>query len=123
VAFYQSDSINTTTNAYVETRFRTNTLTMVLPEVSFGIDDQVKFIAVGVSATQAGFLSASFTLLAGTVPVMTSSFHTYQLRKFGADSIQLWIAGLVTRAGRIRRYRRICPSRHMGSISDGEAPA
>jgi hypothetical protein len=68
VAFYQSDSINTTTNAYVETRFRTNTLTMVLPEVSFGIDDQVKFIAVGVSATQAGFLSASFTPSGGHCP-------------------------------------------------------
>lgn len=100
VAFYQSDSLNTTTNAYVETRFRTNTLTMVAPEVSFGVDDQVKFIGVGVSGTQAGFLTASFTLLAGSVPVITSSFHTYQLRKFGADSVQLWIDGVrqVTRA-------------------------
>jgi hypothetical protein len=94
VAFYRSDSLNTTTNAYVETRVRTNTPTMVLPEVSFGIDDQVKFIAVGLSATQAGFLTSSFTFLAGSVPVVTSAFHTYQLRKFGADSVQLWIDGV-----------------------------
>lgn len=93
VAFYQSDSLDTTTNAYVEARFRTNTLTMVAPEVSFGIDDQVKFIAVGVSGTQAGFLNSSFTFL-GSVPVAATTFHTYQLRKFGADSVQLWIDGV-----------------------------
>jgi hypothetical protein len=94
VAFYQSDSLNTTTNAYVETRFRTNTPTMTAPELSFGIDDQVKFIAVGVSATQAGFINSSFSFLAGSVPVTAGPFHTYQLRKFSADSVQLWIDGI-----------------------------
>ena len=94
VAFYQSDSLNTTTNAYIETRFRINTPTMLAPEVSFGIDDQVKFIGAGVSATQAGFLNSSFAFLAGSVPVSASSFHTYQIRKFGADSVQLWIDGV-----------------------------
>jgi len=94
VAFYQSDSLNTTTNAYIEARLRANTLTMLAPEVSFGIDDQVKFIGVGVSNAQAGFLNANFAFLAGSVPVATSSFHTYRLRKFGADSVQLWIDGV-----------------------------
>jgi hypothetical protein len=94
VAFYQSDSLNTTTDAYVETRFRTNTPTLISPEVSFGIDDQVKFIGVGVSGTQVGFLNSSFTLLPGAVLVSATSFHTYQLRKFAADSVQLWIDGI-----------------------------
>ena len=91
LAFYQSDSLNTGTNAYIEARFRTNTLTMLAPEVSFGIDDQVKFIAVGISGTQAGFLNSSFAFLSGAVTETTTSFHTYQIRKFGADSAQLWI--------------------------------
>jgi hypothetical protein len=67
---------------------------MTAPELSFGIDDQVKFIAVGVSATQAGFINSSFSFLAGSVPVTAGPFHTYQLRKFSADSVQLWIDGI-----------------------------
>jgi hypothetical protein len=100
VAFYQSDSLNTTTNAYVESRFRTNSATMVGPEVSFGIDDQVKFIAAGISSTQAGFLNSSFAFLPGAVATTTTTFHTYQIRKFAADSVQLWIDGVrqITRA-------------------------
>jgi hypothetical protein len=100
VAFYASDSLATATNAYVESRFRTNTLAMVAPEVSFGIDDNVKFIAVGISSSQVGFLSSSFAFLAGAVTETTTSFHTYQLRKFAADSAQLWIDGVrrITRA-------------------------
>jgi hypothetical protein len=94
VAFYQSDSLNTGTNAYIEARFRTNTLAMVNPEISFGIDDQVKFIAVGISSSQAGFLNSSFAFLPGAVSVTGTTFHTYQIRKFAADSAQLWIDGV-----------------------------
>lgn len=93
VAFYTSDSLATATNAYVESRFRTNTPTMAAPEISFGIDDNVKFIAVGISGSQVGFLNSSFAFLAGAVTETTTSFHTYQLRKFAADSAQIWIDG------------------------------
>lgn len=94
VAFYASDSLATATNAYITSRFRTNTATMVAPEVSFGIDDNVKFIAAGVSSSQAGFLNSSFTFLAGPVTETTTSFHTYEIRKFASDSVQLWIDGV-----------------------------
>lgn len=30
----------------------------------------------------------------GAVTETTTSFHTYQIRKFGADSVQLWIANV-----------------------------
>jgi hypothetical protein len=100
VAFYASDSLATATNAYIESRFRTNTPTMLAPEVSFGIDDNVKFIAVGISGSQAGFLSSTFAFLAGAVSETTTSLHTYQLRKFAADSAQLWIDG-------VRRISRV----------------
>jgi hypothetical protein len=93
VAFYQSDSLDTTTNAYVEARFRSNGAVMPAPELSFGVDDQVKFIAVGISNSQAGFLNSSFAFLPGAVSETTTSFHTYQIRKFAADSVQLWIDG------------------------------
>ena len=94
VAFYASDSLATATNAYITSRFRTNTATMVGPEVSFGIDDNVKFIAAGVSSTQAGFLNSSFAFLAGAVTETTTSLHTYEIRKFASDSVQLWIDGV-----------------------------
>ena len=100
LAFYASDSLGTTTNAYVEARFRTNTPTLLAPEVSFGIDDNVKFIAAGISGSQVGFMNSSFAFLAGAVTETTTSFHAYEIRKFAADSVQLWVDGVrrITRA-------------------------
>lgn len=91
-AFYQGDSLGTTTNAYIEARFATNIAT-VGPEISFGIDDEVRFIGVGVTSTQVGFLTGTFGFLGTPVLATATLFHTYQIRKFGADSVQLWMDG------------------------------
>ncbi|MBC7790864.1 MAG: hypothetical protein H7Z74_13025 [Anaerolineae bacterium] len=90
--YYRNDSLRNTTNAYIESRFRTNTATTG-PEMSFGIDDDVKFIAVGLSGTQVGFISGSFAFIGTPVTASTTTFHTYQIRKFAADSAQLWMDG------------------------------
>lgn len=92
LAFYQGDSLGTTTNAHIEARFRTNIAT-VAPEISFGIDDDVRFIGVGISGTQVGFLTGTFAFLGTPVLATTTLFHTYQIRKFAADSVQLWMDG------------------------------
>jgi hypothetical protein len=92
VAFYQGDSLGTTTNAYLEARFNTNIAT-VSPEISFGIDDDVRFIGVGLTGTQVGFLTGTFGFLGTPVTATTTLLHTYQIRKFAADSVQLWMDG------------------------------
>jgi hypothetical protein len=78
----------------METRLKVSPATMAGPEVSFGLDDQVKWIAVGLSGTQIGFLSTvTFTFLGTPVNVTTTAFHVYELRKFAADSVQLRMDG------------------------------
>lgn len=91
-AFYQADSLSSTTSAYIEARFNTNIATPG-PEISFGIDDDVRFIGVGLSGTQVGFLTGTFGFLGTPILATTTLLHTYQIRKFGADSVQLWMDG------------------------------
>lgn len=89
------DSLATTASAYSEARFRTGGLPPLTgPEVSFGMADRVKFIAVGVTSLQAGFLTGSFAFQPGQVNVSTNSLHTYRIRKFASDSVVLWIDGV-----------------------------
>lgn len=92
VAFLQNDSLASNTSAWIEARLRTNT-TITQPEISFGIDDDVRFIGVGANGTQVGFLTGTFTFLGTPVTLNTSTFHIYQIRKFGADSVQLLVDG------------------------------
>jgi hypothetical protein len=91
--FSRQDSVGSTTSAYIEARFRTNGPHSGNAEVSFGIDDNNKFIAVGVSDVKAGFLRSDFGFLGNQVETTPASFHTYRIRKFGADSVQLLIDG------------------------------
>jgi hypothetical protein len=92
VAFLQHDSLSSGTSAWIEARFQTN-INTTQPEISFGIDDDVRFIGVGANGAQVGFLTATFVFLGAPVTVNTSVLHTYQIRKFGADSAQLWMDG------------------------------
>jgi hypothetical protein len=92
VAFLQHDSLASTTSAWIEARFRTNGNT-AQPEISFGIDDDARFIGAGANGSQIGFLTGTFVFLGTPVTVNTSVFRTYQLRKFGADSVQLLMDG------------------------------
>jgi hypothetical protein len=92
LVYIQDDSIGAARSAYIEARVRTNTVTLA-PEVAFGMDDDARFIGVGLSGTQVGFLTGTFTFLGTPVVATTLTFHTYQIRKFGADSVQLRMDG------------------------------
>jgi hypothetical protein len=92
LAFLQNDSLASNTSAWIEARFRTIAVT-TQPEVSFGLDDDTRFIGVGVTNTQVGFLTGTFVFLGTPVTTTPTVFHTYQIRKFGADSVQLWLDG------------------------------
>jgi hypothetical protein len=126
VAFLQHDSLSTSTSAWIEARFRTNTST-TQPEVSFGIDDDVRFMGVGATGNQVGFLTGTFVFLGTPVTVNTSTFHTYQIRKFGADSVQLLLDGARIDS---RLYSAFSVSIaqlpyffHFGSVGTGFPPA
>jgi hypothetical protein len=95
LTYYRVDSLNTASNAYIETRLALeNAFFLTNPEVSFGLDDRTKFIAAGMSGARAGFLTGSGSLaFSASEPMTTMSFHTYQLRKFASDSVVLYVDG------------------------------
>jgi hypothetical protein len=95
LVYTRADSLGANSNAYIEARYALeNSVGLTAPEVSFGLDDRTKFIAMGLSGTQAGFLTGQGSLtFAASVPVTAMSLHIYQLRKFGADSVVLFIDG------------------------------
>jgi hypothetical protein len=90
--FTRLDSISSTSNAYIEARFRTNSATAG-PEVTMAIDDDTKFIGVGLSGTRVGFLNSTGGFSLPSFIVTTTTFHTYQIRKFAGDSAQLFMDG------------------------------
>jgi hypothetical protein len=91
--FSRRDSVGSTISAYIEARFRRNSPLTGNAEVSFGIDDDNKFIAVGLSDVKVYFLKADFSFLGNQIETTPASFHTYRIRKFGADSVQLLVDG------------------------------
>lgn len=111
--YLRTDSLDTNSDAYIEATFAVNTATLTDPEISFGIDDGTKFIAVGASGSQAGFMTGegSLTFQSGAVALTTTSFHTYQLRKYAADSAVLYIDG----ARQIHTLYSALPARLTGS--------
>lgn len=91
--FSRRDSLASASNAYMEARFRSN-ISTGRPEISFGIDDDTKFIAVGVDDASVGFLTADFRFIGSQIATTPNSFHTYRIRKFAADSVQLLLDGI-----------------------------
>jgi hypothetical protein len=104
-AYARFDSLAGDNSAYMEVRLRRNDAAGKPEEVVFGMADDSKFIALGLTSTRVGFLNGSYQF-ATSYAVGGSSFHSYQLRKFGADSVQLLVDGV--RAG----------SRAYGSLPD-----
>jgi hypothetical protein len=95
LVYTRADSIGTAQDAYIEARLTVPLFfAPVNPEISFGLDDRVKFIAVGLNNSQAGFLTGQGSLaFAASTAVTTSSPQTYQMRKFGSDSVVLFVNG------------------------------
>lgn len=104
--FLRNDSLSTRTDALFEARFRLNSGgAKAKPQLGLILDDNVKFMAVFVSDSGAkggngevGFVRSTsggtFLGTAGTIDTISvSSFHTYQIRKFSADSVVVWIDG------------------------------
>jgi hypothetical protein len=94
--FYRRDSVRTTTSAYIEARLRTVGGIMARPAQLIAFDDGIKSVGLGVSNGQVWFADSSHTFLAGApIAITTTTMTTYQLRKYGADSVVFWY-GTVT---------------------------
>lgn len=89
--FQQRDSLSSTTSALAEARIRLNSGTGDA-HTGFGFDDDTKQIELGMSTTQVGFIDEGYGFI-DKVSITTNIYRTYQIRKFAADSVQLWIGG------------------------------
>ena len=92
-AFTRYDSLSSTTSAYMEARVLRTDNSNKPEEVVIGMADDTKWIAIGLTSTRVGFLNANYQFSGTSYAVAAASFHTYQIRKFGADSVQLLIDG------------------------------
>ncbi len=96
--FYRLDSLATTTNAYAEAHIRFNS-TGGRSRAALFFNDGVKFVALGIQNGDVGFIrnTTSYPFILSW-PVTTSTFRTYQLRKYGADSAVIYVDGVRTGA-------------------------
>jgi len=90
--YYQRrDSLITTTNAFAEARLKLVSGTGDA-HTGFGFDDNVKQIEIGMSTTEVGFIDDGYGFI-DKIAIAPNVYRTYQIRKFAADSVQLWIDG------------------------------
>ncbi|MGH7626006.1 MAG: hypothetical protein ACREOJ_11915, partial [Gemmatimonadaceae bacterium] len=109
IYFYRADSLAAATPAVIEANMQVNKngKSQSLPEVVFGLADGARKLAmVGLSQNTVGFVrfAPSFLPTWGFIstslsaPAGSNSPHTYQLQKFGADSVVLYVDGVHTLA-------------------------
>ncbi|MFN2397885.1 MAG: hypothetical protein ABR543_04475 [Gemmatimonadaceae bacterium] len=93
------DSITTTGDAYIEASIDLNTRGSSA-QVGMAFADGVKLVALGIAGSRVGFVTYPGLSFIGTpYSVSTDNFHTYQLRKYKADSAVFFMDGV--RRGRI----------------------
>ena len=98
--YIRRDSIRSGDVGFFQTTMR-QTTTSTLPGIFvigyFGIDDNNKFLAVGVNKTTVGFITSAFAFISGaTVTTTPGVDHTYKLVKNGTGNVQLFMDGSAT---------------------------
>jgi hypothetical protein len=97
IHFYRLDSIGQTQSAYFEARIQMNSISPQnsnSAEARIVLVDGTKFIALGVFSNGVGFIDATNDLVGAKYGVITSVAHTYQLRKYAADSAVFLVDGV-----------------------------
>ena len=113
ISFYRRDSLAGTTSAYMEGLIRYTGVTGRTSTARLVIDDSTRFVAFGINGSQVGFIDANNAFL-GTPFVMNTiaAYHTYQLRKYAADSAVFLVDG--TRRGGIT-YGTFSTTQYLGT--------
>lgn len=95
--FFRSDNLNRSENAYVEAKLALTTSGGSNPVAVLGLADSVKFVGLGIGNGKIGFATFNPSSLAwewlagGTLPMSTSSTHTYRVGKFGAGTATVYV--------------------------------
>ena len=63
-----------------------------------GLDDNTRWLAIGLNRTQVGFITSAFTFIGTPVTMTTGASHTYKLVKNGTGNVQVFIDGAATAA-------------------------
>jgi hypothetical protein len=93
LGFYRRDSLGTTENAYIEARVRWNAAVAGNDQIQIGLDDGTRLIALAVYGTNVSFVNSAGTAIGTATTLTTTSAHTYQLRKYAADSAVFYVDG------------------------------
>lgn len=102
IMYVRRDSISSAANALMEGTFRLDSGGgSTAPQAGLAIDDKTRYIALfvtdtnGTTAARVGFLSPAGGFVTGASDVVAvHAMHTYQLRKFGADSVVAFVDGV-----------------------------
>ena len=95
VLFYRQDSVSATSSGYLETHVRLNS-SHPQADLTMYFADGTRFVALGIRRGQVGLAQSSEAFISGTTysANTTDAFHTYQLRKYGADSVVYLVDGV-----------------------------
>lgn len=94
--FFRRDSIAATGSAYIEARMQSTSANRNRPEARITIDDGVRYMSLGIAKDMIGFSDTSATFVTGTTATLTgtaTTYNTYQLRKYGSDSVVILANG------------------------------
>jgi hypothetical protein len=100
--FFRSDNLSRTENAYIESRLTLSNAGGTKPVVILALADSVKFVGLGIGAGKIGFATFSQSTLTwewsagATLPMTTSSAHTYRVGKFNGTIATVYVDGVET---------------------------
>jgi len=94
LGYYRRDSIGTTEDAYIEVRTRWNAAGTGNDQVQIGLDDGSRLIALGIFGTRVAFVNAAGAAIGTATSLTTTTSHSYQLRKYAADSAVFYVDGI-----------------------------
>jgi hypothetical protein len=75
----------------------------------FGLDDDTRWLGVGLNKTQVGFITSAFAFIGTPVTTTPAITHTYKLVKNGTGNVELFIDGNST-AAQSTAYTNFSPS-------------
>ena len=97
--FFRSDNLSRVEKAYVQANIKLSNAGGGNPVFILALADSIKFVGLGIGSGKIGmatFNQNNFRwewAAGGTVPVTTTTAHTYRVGKFGGDSATVYVDG------------------------------
>jgi len=121
IMYVRRDSISSAASGLMEATFRLDSGGgSASPQAGIAIDDKNRYIGLfvtdtsGANAARVGFLSSTGAFVAGASDVVSvHALHTYQIQKYGADSVVAYVDG----SRRFKAaYNLLAPTRAAGAL-------